>query len=81
VIAQAAGERAISFGPSRLLRTQRLVLEGEKPVRLGSRALGRRRGTLASFPGRASSLYTARRPGARAGIRRVRQLWADDWAI
>src|SRR6266850_259162 len=30
--------RAISFGPYRLLAAQRLVLEGDKPVRLGSRA-------------------------------------------
>jgi predicted ATPase/DNA-binding winged helix-turn-helix (wHTH) protein len=30
--------RAISFGPFRLLATQRLLLEGDKPVRLGSRA-------------------------------------------
>jgi predicted ATPase/DNA-binding winged helix-turn-helix (wHTH) protein len=29
---------AISFGPYRLLPAQRLVLEGDKPVRLGSRA-------------------------------------------
>src|SRR5882724_12661487 len=29
---------AISFGPFRLLAAQRLLLEGEKPVRLGSRA-------------------------------------------
>src|SRR3954454_15091898 len=29
----------ISFGPFRLLRTQFLLLEGDKPVRLGSRAL------------------------------------------
>src|SRR4051794_39079628 len=29
----------ISFGPFRLLRTQLLLLEGEKPVPLGSRAL------------------------------------------
>jgi predicted ATPase/DNA-binding winged helix-turn-helix (wHTH) protein len=29
---------AISFGPYRLLAAQRLVLEGDKPVRLGSRA-------------------------------------------
>jgi DNA-binding winged helix-turn-helix (wHTH) protein len=28
----------ISFGPYRLLAAQRLVLEGDKPVRLGSRA-------------------------------------------
>src|SRR5437870_4979689 len=32
-------ERAISFGPFRLLPAQRLLLEGDKPVRLGSRAL------------------------------------------
>ena len=30
--------RTISFGPFRLLAAQRLVLEGDKPVRLGSRA-------------------------------------------
>ena len=29
---------AISFGPFRLLAGQRLLLDGEKPVRLGSRA-------------------------------------------
>jgi len=32
-------ERAISFGPFRLLPDRRLLLEGDKPVRLGSRAL------------------------------------------
>jgi predicted ATPase/DNA-binding winged helix-turn-helix (wHTH) protein len=31
-------ERAISFGPFRLLAAQRLLLEGDKPVRLGGRA-------------------------------------------
>jgi DNA-binding winged helix-turn-helix (wHTH) protein len=30
--------RAISFGPFRLLTEQRLLLEGDTPVRLGSRA-------------------------------------------
>jgi DNA-binding winged helix-turn-helix (wHTH) protein len=35
----AAGERVVSFGSFRLLPTQRLLLEGEKPLRLGSRAL------------------------------------------
>src|SRR6478736_4116983 len=30
--------RAISFGPFRLVAAQRLLLEGDKPVRLGSRA-------------------------------------------
>jgi hypothetical protein len=40
---QAAGSRAntieISFGSFRLLPAQRLLLDGNKPVRLGSRAL------------------------------------------
>ena len=38
--AQAAisGEAAISFGPYRLIAARRLLLEGDKPVRLGSRA-------------------------------------------
>src|SRR5258708_5431086 len=31
-------EHAISFGPYRLLASQRLLLEGDQPVRLGSRA-------------------------------------------
>src|SRR6266404_5129194 len=31
-------EHAISFGPYQLLAAQRLLLEGDKPVRLGSRA-------------------------------------------
>src|SRR3979409_1295070 len=30
--------RPISFGPYRLLAAQRLLLEGDRPVRLGSRA-------------------------------------------
>lgn len=34
-----ARENAILFGPFRLLPTQRLLLESDKPVRLGSRAL------------------------------------------
>jgi predicted ATPase/DNA-binding winged helix-turn-helix (wHTH) protein len=38
-LAVSGSERAISFGPFRLLPNQRLLLEGEKPVRLGSRAL------------------------------------------
>ncbi|MCB1999374.1 MAG: helix-turn-helix transcriptional regulator [Rhodoferax sp.] len=32
-------EPALTFGPFRLLRTQKLLLEDEQPVRLGSRAL------------------------------------------
>jgi predicted ATPase/DNA-binding winged helix-turn-helix (wHTH) protein len=34
-----SGESAVSFGPYRLLPAQRLLVEGDKPVRLGSRAL------------------------------------------
>jgi predicted ATPase/DNA-binding winged helix-turn-helix (wHTH) protein len=36
--ATTSGEAAISFGPFRLVAAQRLLLEGDKPVRLGSRA-------------------------------------------
>ena len=35
----AAGERTVSFGPFRLIPQERLLLEGDKRVRLGSRAL------------------------------------------
>jgi predicted ATPase/DNA-binding winged helix-turn-helix (wHTH) protein len=35
----ASPTRAISFGPFRLIPEQRLLLEGERPVRLGSRAI------------------------------------------
>jgi DNA-binding winged helix-turn-helix (wHTH) protein len=38
-LAAASGESAISFGPFRLLPDRRLLLEGDRPVRLGSRAL------------------------------------------
>jgi DNA-binding winged helix-turn-helix (wHTH) protein len=38
-LAVGAAERALTFGPFRLLPAQRLLLEGDKPVRLGSRAL------------------------------------------
>jgi hypothetical protein len=38
-LAGAPLERAISFGPFRLIPDRRLLLEGVKPVRLGSRAL------------------------------------------
>ena len=37
--AVSAAERAVSFGPFRLIPEQRLLLEGDNPVRLGSRAL------------------------------------------
>ena len=36
--ATTGGEPAISFGPYRLVATRRLLLEGDKPMRLGSRA-------------------------------------------
>jgi predicted ATPase/DNA-binding winged helix-turn-helix (wHTH) protein len=35
----ASADRIVSFGPFHLLLTRRLLLEGEKPLRLGSRAL------------------------------------------
>jgi DNA-binding winged helix-turn-helix (wHTH) protein len=34
----AGGEHTLAFGPFRLLAAQRLLLEGDTPVRLGSRA-------------------------------------------
>ena len=37
--AAASADGAISFGPFRLLSARRLLLEGDRPVRLGSRAL------------------------------------------
>src|SRR5438309_11895417 len=36
--ATADGEHIFAFGPFRLLAAQRLLLEGDTPVRLGSRA-------------------------------------------
>src|SRR5204862_7797828 len=36
--ATADGEHTFAFGPFRLLPAQRLLLEGDQPVRLGSRA-------------------------------------------
>jgi DNA-binding winged helix-turn-helix (wHTH) protein len=35
----APGKPALLFGPFRLLTAERMLLEGDKPVRLGSRAL------------------------------------------
>src|SRR5205823_1731016 len=45
-------EQAISFGPYRLLAAQRLLLEGDTPVRLGSRAFD----TLAALVERAGEV-------------------------
>jgi DNA-binding winged helix-turn-helix (wHTH) protein len=36
--ASASSGAAIAFGPFRLLSAQRLLLEGDQPVRLGGRA-------------------------------------------
>ena len=38
MVDELAVERVVSFGPFRLLPAERLLLEGDKPVRLGSRA-------------------------------------------
>jgi DNA-binding winged helix-turn-helix (wHTH) protein len=38
-LAPYSGESAVSFGPYRLFPPQRLLMEGDKPVRLGSRTL------------------------------------------
>src|SRR6266446_9742837 len=48
----AAGENAVAFGPFRLLSAQRLLLEGDTPVRLGSRAFD----TLAALVERAGEV-------------------------
>jgi predicted ATPase/DNA-binding winged helix-turn-helix (wHTH) protein len=37
--AEGFSEQALAFGPFRLIRSQKLLLENDKPVRLGSRAL------------------------------------------
>jgi predicted ATPase/DNA-binding winged helix-turn-helix (wHTH) protein len=52
----------ISFGPFRLLAAQRLLLEGDKPVRLGSRAFD----ILAALVERASEVVTKEDLIARA---------------
>jgi predicted ATPase/DNA-binding winged helix-turn-helix (wHTH) protein len=38
-VAQESSDQALTFGPFRLLRMRKQLLEGDKPVRLGSRAL------------------------------------------
>src|SRR3984893_8118191 len=55
-------EQAISFGPYRLLAAQRLLLEGDKPVRLGSRAFE----ILAALVGRAGEVVGKEELIARA---------------
>src|SRR6266403_2270306 len=55
-------EQAISFGPYRLLSAQRLLLEGDTPVRLGSRAFD----TLAALVGRAGEVVGKEELIARA---------------
>ena len=63
-LATASRERghAISFGPFRLLAAQRLLLEGDKPVRLGSRAFD----ILAALVERAGEVVDKRELIARA---------------
>ena len=53
---------AISFGPFRLLAEQRLLLEGDRPVRLGSRAFD----ILAALVDRAGEVVTKEQLMARA---------------
>jgi predicted ATPase/DNA-binding winged helix-turn-helix (wHTH) protein len=53
---------AISFGPFRLLAAQRLLLEGDKPVRLGSRAFD----ILAALVERPGEVVTKKQLMARA---------------
>ena len=36
---QGSGEQVLTFGPFRLLSTRRVLMEGERPLRIGSRAL------------------------------------------
>ena len=36
---QDSGEQVLSLGPFRLLSTQRMLMEGQRPIRIGSRAL------------------------------------------
>src|SRR5438132_12150794 len=55
-------EQAISFGPYRLLAAQRLLLEGDTPVRLGSRAFD----TLAALVERAGEVVGKEELIARA---------------
>jgi predicted ATPase/DNA-binding winged helix-turn-helix (wHTH) protein len=58
----ASAERGFSFGPFEFLPAQQLLLEGEKPVRLGSRALE----ILAALVERPGELVTKRELMARA---------------
>src|SRR5205085_10122000 len=60
--ATASGGTAISFGPFRLLPAQRLLLEGDQPVRLGNRAFD----ILASLLDRASEVVGTEALIARA---------------
>jgi DNA-binding winged helix-turn-helix (wHTH) protein len=54
--------RAISFGPYRLLAAQRVLLEGDKPVRLGGRAFD----ILTALLERAGDVVGKEEPIARA---------------
>jgi predicted ATPase/DNA-binding winged helix-turn-helix (wHTH) protein len=59
--ATASGERAFSFGAFRLLPSRQLLLEGDRPVRLGNRSLE----ILAALVERAGELVTKRELMAR----------------
>ena len=54
--------QAISFGPFRLLTEQRLLLEGDRPVRIGSRAFD----ILAAFVDRAGEVVAKEQLMVRA---------------
>jgi hypothetical protein len=60
--ATAGGEHTFAFGPFRLLSAQRLLLEGDTPVRLGSRAFD----TLAALVERAGEIVSKEELIARA---------------
>src|ERR1700685_353378 len=60
--ATTSDEPAISFGPFRLVAAQRLLLEGDKPVRLGSRAFD----ILAALVERAGEMVSKEELIARA---------------
>jgi DNA-binding winged helix-turn-helix (wHTH) protein len=65
LFSEAEDERAIAFGPFRLLTRQWLLLEGDTQVHIGSRALE-------------ILIALVKRPGALVGRRELmRQVWPD----
>jgi hypothetical protein len=69
----ATGYQAISFGSFRLLPKQQLLLEADKPVRLGSRALE----ILTALVERAGEMVTKEEIIARALV--ARPQWTKWW--